>query len=444
MGTQLLLRRINILLICSLLTLAVNAQEKEIAKVDDYIAKAKEASDKSKKTDLYNKAAQLIMSARLDKSHNMKIGDAYLEEGDVTNAIRYYMRCETEDKNEGYKKAGDKTIEQAFDDPKMEDKTMRKAISYYSKAKAAEEGYEAVGDAYYERGKDFRMKAAEFYGTGKAVNKIERIAGEYMDEKNLHAAADVYMKLDNEEGYKKAGDLFYSVNDFNNAYSAYEKGGVTEGIKKYADKLYADGLKVDGDALYYKLAEIYTTKEDKESLARLARLAEEKSNYTMAASIYEQAGEAVNANKAKAYSHLVSLDFETAEKAFKDLGDLETAEGISKNMKYLVALRDVADYFEEVKSFEPYVAYSEDPETKERIPNKTDLADFHAYYKGVASNIVERCYMISSNVQNIKDPILKKVMINTFKQFGAVRNVLDDNFNKKLQKEKATARDVIL
>ena len=35
---------------------------------------------------------------------------------------------------------------------------------------------------------------------------------------------------------------------------------------------------------------------------------------------------------------------------FEELGDQETAEGIAKNMKYLAALRDAANYFEQIKT----------------------------------------------------------------------------------------------
>src|SRR6186713_3278365 len=102
----------------------VHAQDKNSAKVDALIVKAQAETDVAKKNELYNKAAEIIMTNKMAKTEYIKIADAYLEEGDVTNALKFYMRTDKEDKNEGYVKMGHKILETAFDDPKTEAKNV--------------------------------------------------------------------------------------------------------------------------------------------------------------------------------------------------------------------------------------------------------------------------------------------------------------------------------
>ncbi|HXH18911.1 MAG TPA: hypothetical protein VNJ07_07475 [Chitinophagales bacterium] len=432
------------LIVVMLLSLAVHAQSKEEAKVDGYIVKAKETTDPAKKAEYYKKAADLIRSARLDKSQFVKIADSYLEEGDIKNAVLYYGFCDKADKQEGYKKVGNKMIETAFDDPKNEAKNVRKAIDYFTKGGATAEGYEVAGDAYYNRGKEYYMKAAEYYAMGKVNTKIDRIANEYIAGGDKGKAAEVYLKLNTEEGFKKAGDLYYESGDFYNAYTAYDKGGIADGIKKYADRLYQEGQTSDADALYNKVAEMYAEKKNSEALAGMAKMAEEKGNFEMAGNFYEKAGEANKAGKARAFAKLVAFDYEGAKIDFEALGDAEMLKAITSNKKYLDPLKEAADYFDEVKQNEPPVSYTEDTVTHKRTYNAADLESLNSYYNDLAGSIVDNCYIVSANIVKITHPAMKDALMKKFRQYGAIRNVLDANFGKKLQKTEVKAKDVML
>lgn len=422
----------------------VQAQEKEIAKVDAYIVKAKQATDPAKKAGFYSKAAEVIMTARLPKSENVKIGDAYLEDGDITNAVKYFMRCDKEDKNEGYVKVGHKMIEQAFNDPKTEGKTITKAISYFEKGGKKPEGFEAAGDAYYNKGEEFYMKAADYYAQGKMSAKIDKIAGEFAAAGNKPRAAEVYMKLNTEEGFQKAGDLYYSLGDYNNAFTAYDKGGIADGIRKYADKLYGEGETADANALYGRAVELYAAKQNTSAIGELAKMEEDRGEFGIAASFYEKSGEANKAIRAKAYNNLVSFEFAEAELNFGQLGDNEIIKAINANMKYLTPLKEAAYYFDEVKQNEPPVTYSEDPETKKKTPNSADVEVFNDYYKGSIEAIVDNCYIVSANVPKLAHAGMRDAFMKKFKQYGAIRKVLDANFGKKLDKTTVTAKDVVM
>lgn len=435
--------KISVILIY-LLPVAAIAQEKEIAKVEKYILQARQATDPGKKADYYAKAAQLIIDARLPKSVNMKIADAYLEEGDINNAKKFYDRCDKEDKAEGYVKMGHKTIEMAFDDPKTEAKTMSTAMKYFTKGGAVTEGYEAIGDAYYDKGQNYYMKAAEYYALGKISAKIDKIAGEYAAAGNKAMAAEVYMKLETEEGFTKAGDLYYSVGDFNNAFTAYDKGGNADGIKKYADKLFSEGFVADANALYNKVVEMYAAKNNLSAIARLAQLKEERGEFGLAASFYEKAGEPNKSLKASAFSKLTSFDFEGAKADFNSLGDAEIIKAIAANMKYLTPLKDAAYYFDDVKQHEPPVTYIEDSVTHKKVPNSVDLEIFNEYYKAAIGAIVDNCYIVSANVPKITHAGIKDAFMKKFRQYGAIRNVLDASFGKRLQKAQVTAKDVVM
>ncbi|GIV34539.1 MAG: hypothetical protein KatS3mg031_2074 [Chitinophagales bacterium] len=420
------------------------AQEKDIAKVDALIAKAKETTDAAKKASFYNKAAEIIMSARLDKSQYAKIGDAYLDDGDITNAVKFYSRCDKESKNAGLIKVGHKMIEQAFDDPKSESKTINKALSYFSKAGAANEGYEAAGDAYYARGKEYYMKAAEYYAQGNVTAKLEKIASEFLNDKKPDLAAEVYMTTGTPESLKKAGDLYYSIGDFYHAFTAYEKAGYTEGLKKYADQLYNAGEKADGDAIYARIADMYAEKNNKEGLTELAKAQEQRGYYNMAASLYERAGDTQSAARARAFELLLSFDLQSAQTAFEAIGDADMGKAIKAHLKPLTSLKEVADYFDDVKANQPYVSFEEDPVTHKKTANSAEMESFNSYYRDLANTIVDYCYTVSDIVPKISHAGLKTAMMKKFSQYGAIRNILTEDFGKKLRKEEVTAKDVIL
>ena len=444
MNTYSTLRKTLPVVLFTLLFSFAHAQDKNVTKVDGLIAKAAAEADAVKKNELYNKAAEIIMTAKMDKAQYIKIADSYLEGGDVTNAVKFYMRCDKQDKNEGYVKVGHKMLETAFDDPKTEAKTVRKAIDYFTKGGKTNEGYEAAGDAYYERGKEYHVKAAEYYGLGKVSAKIEKVASELIADKQPAKAAEVYMKLNNEEGFRKAGDLYFNAGDYSNAFIAYDKGGIPEGIKKYADKLYEEGDVQGAAAQYMKVAEMFAAKQNTAALNDMAKVAEERGNYTMAADFYTKGGEPNKATKARAYGNLTTFDFEGAKMEFESLGDAEMVKAVNANMKYLTPLKDAATYFDDTKRAEPRIYYTEDSITKKKTYNQDDIQSFNTYYKDNLSIIVDNCYTVSANVTKILYGPLKDALMRKFRQYGAIRNILDANFGKKLQKTQVTEKEVVL
>ncbi|MDZ4844429.1 MAG: hypothetical protein SH857_02645 [Chitinophagales bacterium] len=444
MSTPFIFRKTFQVIVFLLCFTIVNAQDKNEAKVDSYIAKAQAETDVAKKNELYNKAAEVIMTAKMDKAQYVKIADSYLEEGDVTNAVKFFMRTDKADKNEGYVKIGHKMLETAFDDQKTEAKNVKKALDYFTKGGQTNEGYEAAGDAYYERGKEYRMKAAEYYGLGKVNSKIEKVASEFLADNQNAKAAEVYLKLNSEEGYRKAGDLYFNAGDYNNAFTAYDKGVIADGIKKYADKLYADGDVANADPQYMKVAEMYAEKKNTEALYAMAKTAEERGNYTMAADFYTKGGEPNKAARAVAYGKLTTFDTEGAKTDFQTLGDAEMVKAITASAKLLTPLKDAATYFDDIKRSEPRIYYTEDSVTKKKTYNESDIEIFNTYYKDNLSSIVDYCYTVSANVPKITYAPLKDALMRKFKQYGAIRNVLDANFGKKLQKTQVTEKDVAL
>jgi hypothetical protein len=444
MKTEFTFRRTFAVVFIFLAAFNVNAQDKNVAKVDALIVKAEQATDKIKKTEYYNQAASLIMTAKLGKDQFVKIGDSYLNANDYTNASKYYSKCDVDDKKAGFVKIGHKMIEIAFDDPKAESKTMAKALTFFTKGGASAEGYEAVGDAYYGKGKDSYMKAADYYASGNVTAKLDKVAGEFIADNNSLLAADVYMKTNNEAGFIKAGDLYFNAEAYNEAFNAYDKAGHAEGIKKYADKLYEEGKTSDGDAQYTRVGEVYATKSNPEGLKQLAKASEGRGNFAMAATFYEKAGEADKAAKARALDRLYSLDFEGAKAEYETLGNADMIKAINTNMKYLEPLKDVLYYLDEVKKAAPTISYYVDTITRKRTPVKTDVDAFNAYYKEAAATIIDNCYIVSANVPKILHAGLKEHMMNKFKQYGAIRNVLDGAFGKKLTKDQATFKDVVL
>jgi hypothetical protein len=428
---------------CFLFTTAT-AQDKNVAKVDEYIQKAKNEPDKNKKTVLYNKAVEVITTAKLGKDQYVKLGDAYVEEGDVVKASQFYMRCDAADKKEGYAKIGDKLIEMAPEDPKTEPKTMKKAVDYYTKAGKTNEGYEAVGNSYYNRGKEFYPKAAEYYASGNNSAKLEKIASELIASNQKADAAKIYLKMNNAEGFKKAGDLYFDAGEFNSAFDAYNEGKVGEGIQKYGDKAYNDGKYSEGDAMHVRAAEIYTEKNDAKGLLSLGASAEKRGNYTMAAEMYEKGGATDKAGNARAYEALYLLEFDAAKTALEGINDFETAKSITPNMKFLNPLKEVATAFDDILKNQPYISMVEDPETGKKSPNPADVSNFNEYYKSLVDAIYDNVNVLSVNIPKITNARLKDIMMKKFMQYNSVRTILDSSFNKKLQRTQVTYKEVTM
>ncbi|MFM2307819.1 MAG: hypothetical protein RLZZ367_2488 [Bacteroidota bacterium] len=124
-----------------------NAQNKDIEKGKEILAKAMEQKDASKKNEMVQKATESFQKGGMKREMYALIGDAFLDKKDYTNAQSNYSRCDKPEKKEGMKKLAEAYVEDAFSgDEKNEPKALRKAMDFYTKAEAAKEGARAIGD----------------------------------------------------------------------------------------------------------------------------------------------------------------------------------------------------------------------------------------------------------------------------------------------------------
>ena len=221
------------------------------------ILKAELEKNATKQRGLYNKAAMFIRDKGLHRNENAKIAVSYLDAGNPINAVKYYMRCEPDEKARGYSRTADLLVDQAMEAESVnEGKLIRKALSYYTKVNTLEAGYIYIGDAYYVKGVEYRLTAAEYYAKGMAEDKIEKVADELLNEQKKFEAASIYMLQTTYEGLKKAGDLYYELADYEKAFEAYDKGKVKDGIIKSAEKLEMNGQKQESDLVFQQTHEI--------------------------------------------------------------------------------------------------------------------------------------------------------------------------------------------
>jgi hypothetical protein len=290
-------------------------------------------------------------------------------------------------------------------------------------------------------------KALEYYLMGDASVKIEAIAKEYFEKggDNEDKAAEVYAKMKNKEGYKKAGDIYYNRKEYQKAIDAYLAGGVGEGIQKYADYLYSENRDEEADNLTLKLADAYSEKKDDDGMEALGKRVMSKGSYALAAKIYDKAGNMSLGDKARAYDALVNLRLEDAKGLFTNIGDAGSAKMITDNQKALTPLKDVADNFEDLKKGAPFVNLITDSVTGKSYPSPTDQKTLEDYYKSISTQIYNNAVLVSTNYAKITNEDLKKYVKQRFLKYGAIRNILDkETFAVKKQKNEIKAKDVVL
>ena len=442
----------NILTLSMMMLLIIgnaSAQNKDVDKGKAALAKAMEQKDASKRQELINDARADFQKGGLKPQEVAVIlGDTYLDKGDLVNAANSYSTASKEDKKAGFKKVADAYVETAFNgDEKSEAKDINKAMSYYKKADAVEEGARNVGDKYYSKGMDSYGKALDYYILGGAKVKLEAIAKEYFDKggENENKAAEVYLKMKTPEGYQKAGDIYFNRKEYAKAIDAYQAGNSADGIKKYADYLYSQNKNEDADNWYVKIAEIYAKQKDDALLEKLANESQKKGSYGLAARIYDKAGNTNLSDKSNGYAELINFNLDSAKIYFNNVNDAATVKAIDDNIKVLNTLKDIADNFEEVMKAAPFVSIIVDTVTGQSSPSANDQKTQEEYYKSVRDQIIKNVFDVSANMAKLKSEDLKKYVKIRFLRYGAVRKILNtETFTIAKQKADIKVKDVVL
>ncbi len=423
------------------------AQNKDVTKGDEFLKKAMEQTDKAKRNELVQKAREQWMKGGL-KSPEIatKLGNAYLEIKDFQAASTSFGSASKEDRKVGFKSIAYLQLEEAFasSDPKMEVKTLRSAMSFFTKADAFKEGARAAGDKYYDRGAGSYDKALEYYVQAEAGDKIYKIAEDYMAKGDDQKAAETYMLAKKDDGFKKAGDIYFSKKNYDKAFEAYYAGNVTSGLKKYADQLFAEGKDAEAEQMYGKVADAYMNKEDKASVIKLAEEQVGKSNYSLAATLYDKVGEDIKASKYKAYTKMMTFEWDDAIRLLEEHGEASLAKAITANMKFLSPLANAGYTLDEIKRGAPSVSMVADANGN-KTPDKADQKAFEDYYKSAKGGVFDQCAVLAANIPKITDPELKKLMRQKFLQYKAVGSILNaESFAVKIQKAQVSFKDAIL
>jgi tetratricopeptide (TPR) repeat protein len=433
---------VMLLIICN-----ASAQNKEVEKGKAALAKAMDQKDANKRNQMINDArAELQKGGLKPQEIALILADMYLDKGDLMNAATNYSSASKEDKKGGFKKVADAYVEVAFSgEDKTLGKTVDKAMGYYKKADALQEGARNVGDKYYAKGPDFYNKALDYYILGGADVKLQEIAKEFFDKggDNEDRAAEVYLRMKSPEGYQKAGDIYYNRKEYAKAIDAYEAGNFAEGIKKYADYLYSQHRNEEADNLYVKLGQMYGTQKDEAALEKLANESMAKGSYDLAARIYDRAGNTNMSDKCNGYAALIGFNLDSAKIFFASTNDAALIKAIDDNTKVLNTLKDIADNFAELKRSAPSAILIIDTVTGQSAPSAADQKTLDEYYKSIMPQIIKNVNDVSANMAKLKSPELQKYARMGFLRYGAIRNILDNQtFAVKKQKAEIKVKDV--
>lgn len=449
MGSRITRNILTVSMMMLFIICKVSAQNKDVDKGKESLAKAMEQKDASKRQELINKAREDFQKGGLKPQEVAVIlGDTYLDKGDLVNAANSYSSASKEDKKAGFKKVADAYVEAAFGgDEKAETKAVDKAMSYYKKADAMQEGARNIGDKYYAKGVEGYGKALDYYILGGAEVKLEAIAKEYFDKggENEDKAAEVYLRMKTPEGYQKGGDIYFNRKEYAKAIDAYQLGNSADGIKKYADYLYSQNKNDDADNWYVKIAELYAKAKDDAALEKLANESQKKGSYGLAARIYDKAGNTTMSDKSNGYAELINFNLDSANIYFNNVNDADMVKTIEANSKILMKLKDIADNFDEVMKAAPFVTMITDSVTGQSTPSANDQRTLEDYYKSVRDQIVKNVFDVSANMAKLANADLKKYASIRFLRYGAIRSILDtQTFAIKKQKADIKVKDVVL
>jgi hypothetical protein len=451
METKISRKILAISIVMLLFIFQAGAQNKEIDKGKESLNKALEQKDMSKRNDMINKAKEELAKGGMKAPEiAMLVGDAYLDKGDLKNAANSYGAASKEDKKAGFKKVADAFVDGAFSgDAKTEAKAIKDAMSYYGKAgaDALKEGALNIGDKYYAKGPDSYNRALDFYMTAGAMDKVDGIAKELFDKggDNEDKAAEIYLRLKTPAGYEKAGDIYFNKKEYQKAIDAYQAGNVAEGIRKYADYLYAQNRNEEADNFYVKLGEILGTEKDDAALEKLANECMSKGSYNLAARIYDKAGNSSLSSKCMGYAELIAFNLDSAKMFFGEINDAAMVKKIADNEKVLSPLKDVAENFDEIMRGVPAMNMITDSVTGQAMLSASDQKTLEDYYKSVRDQIIKNVFDVSAKMAKLTDPELRKFARMRFMHYGAIRQILDtESFAIKKQKQDIKVKDVVL
>jgi tetratricopeptide (TPR) repeat protein len=428
-----------------LASVQLSAQNKDIEKGKEKLKEAFKIKDASKKGEEIQKATELFQKGGLKtQAINQLLGDAFLEDGDLSHAESKFGQCDKEGKSEGYRKVAEAYLDQAMGDEKQESKLLDKAMKDYGKAGKAKEGASAIADKFYERGEKYYPKAIDYYFRGVDTPSVIKIARDYEKKgpEGVTPAFDLYKRAGL---FKKAGDLAWDSKQYAKAYDAYSAGENTEGMRKCADMFYSLGQESEAQNIYIKMVEAYTKTANTDAIEKLATENVNVMNYGLAARIYDKAGNLNQGKKYYALDKFMNLDLDSAKLLFSETDQANLAKALDANMKILLPLRDVKMQFDDWAKQQPNVGIEMDPETYQYHPVAKDEQMLIDYYKLIKDQISDQCQIISVNINKITNPELKKILMKRFLEYPAVGKILDkQTFAVKLTRGSTQIKDVYL
>ncbi len=441
--------RIKLLILTIMCGLLVSpslmAQNKDVAKAEEYLKKGVEATNPTDKRENLDKAVEYYTKSGMGKELFELVGDALVEGKDYVSAARYYTRGTIEVKKAGYGRIGDALVTDAesSSDPKEVAKLIKSAISHYNKSDDPKAGYKAIGDIYYKQGMEKYGDALTYYVQGGVTEMVTKIAQEYKAKGNDTLAAKTYERLDTPEGYNAAAKIYEETGDHSNAYVAYEKAGNMDGLIRYANREFEIGNFEAGIPQYNKIAAIYETKGDKVGMAKLAESASKYGQYQLASELYMKINDFKKAEMALVYLDLINFNLDGAIDHATKAEEEALATSIKSSRAAMEAIAKIAGDFDLIRDNEPSVTKNYDNNKVLQL-SAEDMQSLKGYYSAYKTKIADQTYLLASNYAKLNHEVLKQVVRTKFASYGAVRNILDGNFVKKKEKASVKTEDTFL
>ncbi len=426
---------------------SLSAQNKDVTKGKELLRKAFTQKDAAKKNEAIQQAIQAFTKGGMKREMNLIIGDAFLAKNDLVQATNYYNRCDKAEKAIGLVKVANINVEQAFNDPKNEAKLLKNAMTLYGKSGKTAMGAKGIGDRYFERGDKHFDKALDYYSIAADTASIEKVADTYIAKGGEDAlkSVDILKKIGTKAALKKAGDLCFDKKQYDRAYDCYSIAGLSEGLRKTADKYNEIGKNSEAANVYIKLAETYMKTANTDAVEKLARENVQAMNYGLASRIYDKAGNMTLSRKYLSYYKFMELDFDSAKILMRGTEDDYLVKAIETNIKYLNILKSNNSSLDDYLKNQPSVKMEVDPNTGKFRPAIKDESILIEYYKNIKEPIVDYLLTVSRNVTPINNATLKQMMIKKFNQYPATSRILDGTtFAPKLSKSTSSVKDVYL
>jgi hypothetical protein len=433
-------------IMCFLLTApALMAQDKNVVKAEESIAKGLETADATAKREYFEKAVEYYTKSGMGKELFELIGDALVAGKDYASAAKYYLRGTPEAKKAGYSRIGDGMVEDAAaaGDDKEVGKLVKSALSNYRKSDNPEAGYKKVGDLYYGMGNSQYENALGYYVMGKSYPDVKKIADGYLAAGNDTSAAKSYERMDTPEGYNAAGAIYEKAGEYSSAYIAFEKAGNTDGLLRYANRLFETGNIEGGVPQYQKIATLYEAKNDKAGMAKLAESASKYGQYQLANELYMKINDFKKAEMALVYMDLISFNYDGAIDHAIKAEEESLVAAIKSSRATLVILEKIANDFDLIKNNEPSVTKQYD-DNKNLVLSAEDMESYKGYYSAYKTKIADQIFALSGSYAKLTNDVIKQVIRTKFLSYGAVRTILDKNMVKKKEKTAVKTEDTFL